>query len=461
MRTRLRFSTALALTVVVVVCNGCKKKEAPPAPSREPPPSSATTPKEAALPAKPTCAAPDAAKIAPFVCDRAALDVAVPPIVDPKNVLAPLHDRLLELARGTAKRDVRIAVYGDSNLTADALSGHLRRQLQARYGDAGHGFVALARPWAWYSHNDVHHSGTWPLFRQIAVTTDVIGDKQYGFANIAAESAQAGAAAWVVTTKTEGSPIGKTVKSFDVFFLKQPRGGTFRVDVDGAEVKSVSTRANAFEAGFERIDVETDAVHEMKCVVKGDGPVRFYGAALERPVVGHGIQVDGLGCGSLNYQRLTMVANDTRRVQLAHRRYDAIIIWLGTNVMWLEPNKGWAKEAIAEMRAALPGVPILIMTPPDSVKDGETKSDPRIVTLVKQLKEIVEENETALWDLRAAMGGDASMLVFQRKGYAGADRVHLSKYANEVMADRFLCAFSAGLGARLAERPQAGCEAAP
>ena len=32
-----------------------------------------------------------------------------------------------------------------------------RRKMQARFGDAGHGFILIANPWEWYYHNDVSH----------------------------------------------------------------------------------------------------------------------------------------------------------------------------------------------------------------------------------------------------------------------------------------------------------------
>ena len=89
-----------------------------------------------------------------------------------------------------------------------------------------------------------------------------------------------------------------------------------------------------------------------------------------------------------------MVAQDTRRAGLVRRNYDLIILWLGTNVMWLEPNKDWAKSVIADLHEALPRVPVVIFTPPDSVdliKDKKRRSDPRIVKLQTQLREIAAE----------------------------------------------------------------------
>ncbi|HYE75454.1 MAG TPA: hypothetical protein VEF04_19080, partial [Blastocatellia bacterium] len=47
---------------------------------------------------------------------------------------------------------VRISHYGDSPITGDMITSTVRRKLQQRFGDAGHGFVLLAKPWGWYQH---------------------------------------------------------------------------------------------------------------------------------------------------------------------------------------------------------------------------------------------------------------------------------------------------------------------
>jgi lysophospholipase L1-like esterase len=410
---------------------------APPAP----PPSGSASPKEARE------AAPDAAKVARFICDTTVLDVPVPALVDPKATLAPFYARVEALARGTSKTHVRIGMYGDSNLTADATTGRLRRQLQARFGDGGHGYVALSQPWAWYSHNDVHHDGTWKLFRQIATSTNKIGDGHYGFANIASECAVPGCAAWVSTDPREGAPIGWTASRFDLYYLKRPEGGRFDVALDGTVVRSIDTRSDDFEAAFERFDVP-DAHHELKVLIRGHGLVRLYGVALERETPS--IQVDSLGTGSLNLEQMTLPKSDTRRAQLQHRAYDLVIIQLGTNVFGTDAeNRKNAKLAIDELRGALPGLPILFLSPPDSVEAGAKQSDPRIVTLGKTMRVIAEENDTAFWDYRAAMGGDRSITAFSKKGLAEWDGIHLKKVGDELMADRMLCALWDGVASHV------------
>jgi lysophospholipase L1-like esterase len=474
-RGRLRSRLAGVCVVATCFAGAACKRKAPPAPplaaeakAEAPPPAPA--PKEVTLPpfgdheARPECAPVDPVKVAPFTCEPHVVKTPVPAVVDPEHTLSSFLDRLSALARGTGKRRVRIAIYGDSNLTSDFFSGHLRRVLQERYGDAGHGYVSLSRPWGSYKHEDVVHGGFWPMFKLYAPTTHLVYDKQYGFANMAAQSKETGAAAWVATTADKKSKVGKSASHFEIHYLKQPRGGTFTVLLDKKELRSVSTAASSFEAGFETVET-SDGQHELRCSVVGDGPVRFFGASLDREPSdlggAPGVQVDSLGAGSLNYHRLNYVANETRRAQLTQRGYDLVILWLGTNVMFVPPNKDYAKEFIGELRAALPDVPVLVLSPADTIKQGEMKSDPRIVEVTKQMREVASESRAAFWDFRDAMGGDDSMLVFARRGLAGKDRVHFGPEGSQLMAQRLLCALSAELTAHLEKNPKAGCSADP
>jgi len=405
--------------------------------------------------ATPACAPIDAAKIAAFAVDDSVLAVPVPALVDPKGTLARFHERVAALARGTVTDHVRIAMYGDSHLTADAGSGRMRRQLQGRFGDAGHGFVALSQPWAWYSHNDVHHDGTWKAFRQIATSTHKVIDGHYGFANMGSECAVPGCSAWVSTDPKPGAPIGWTASRFDLYYLKQPGGGLFDVALDGTVVRSVDTRETAFEAAFERFDAP-DAHHELRVLIKGRGPVRLFGVVVERERPS--IQVDSLGTGSLNLEQMVNVKNDTRRAQLAHRAYDLVIIQLGTNVFGTPAdNKKNAKLIVDELRAALPAVPILFLSPPDELDETFKHSDPRIAAISQQMRAVADENDTAFWDYRGAMGGDDALLTFIKKGAAEHDKIHLKKWGYELVADRLLHALWNGVSTHLASHPTAGC----
>lgn len=444
------------LLLLIAACNGKSVAVAPPVDAgvdATPP----TSPKEAVKDAAPTCPALDPAKMAAFERDDTIISAAVPPIVDPKALMAPFYAKVAALARGTAPKHVRIGMYGDSALTADATTGRLRRQLQKRFGDGGHGYVALARPWEWYSHNDVHHDGTWKLFKWVATSTNRVIDNQYGFAGIAADSANEQAAAWVSTDPKPGAPIGFTASHFEVFYARRPDGGRFTIELDGKEVKEVDTRSTgAWEAGFESVDAP-DAHHELRMKIKNHGTVRLYGTTIERDAPS--IIVDSLGVGAGNMEQLTYAKPETRTPQLQRRNYDLVIIQLGTNMFGGDAvEKKNAKTFLDYLHATLPGVPVLLFTPPDSIEPGSDNIiDTRIFSLVKTFEEIAAADDTALWNYHEAMGGKKSIFTFTEKKLVEGDRVHLKKQGFEIMADRFLVALWNDLGKYVAANPTAGC----
>ena len=159
----------------------------------------------------------------------------------------------------------------------------------------------------------------------------------------------------------------------------------------------------------------------------------------------------------MQYERITWVAKDTRRVQLAKRAYDAIFLWLGMNVMFVPPNREYVKDVVTELRTAIPNVPILLMGPGDTVREGEKKSDPRIVSVSKQIREVAAELGVGFWDFREAMGGDGAVIDFTHRGLTGEDHIHFGPEGSHLMGDRLLCSMSSAFSKHVTEHPQAGC----
>jgi hypothetical protein len=220
-------------------------------------------------------------------------------------------------------------------------------------------------------------------------------------------------------------------------------------------VRTVSTRADAFEAGIEEVVLD-DGPHEVRCVSRGRGPVRLVGVSLERDVPG--IVIDSLGTGAMAINQMSWVQSSTRKPMLERRDYDLVIVHLGTAQSMLSQHKRWAKSVIDDLRAALPGASILFLTPPDALihRFGPV-SDPRIVTVARQIQELASETGVAFWDYRAAMGGDASMLTFLRKKLAWTDAIHLNNKGHQIMGDRLMHALLEDNARYRAEHPDAGC----
>src|SRR5262249_3627155 len=126
----------------------------------------------------------------------------------------------------------------DSTIASDYVSGTMRRRLQARFGDAGHGFLLIANPWEWYFHNDVAHAseGEWKASR---LAGPITMDGMYGLGGVSFTS-YGGGVAWFGTA-TRGD-YGRRVSRFDLYYLEQPGGGEVELSVRGQPAERFSTR---------------------------------------------------------------------------------------------------------------------------------------------------------------------------------------------------------------------------
>jgi lysophospholipase L1-like esterase len=428
-------------------------------PEPAPPEAPQVSPAPPAEPAVVEAPCPPVARerIEPVALDTSVVEAPVPELVDAMGNMGRLRERLASLARGTATDHVRIGVYGDSNMVRDLITGQLRRTLQRRLGDGGHGFVALSRPWGTYRHQDVRHDIS-TGFRMIATSTHRTGDAYYGFANLASETCEPGHKAWVATAP-DTSDVGKTVASFGLFFLHQPRGGRFTVEIDGQPVEEISTKG-PWSAGFERLEVP-EGPHKLS-VRSGTGTVRYYGVALERAAPG--IVIDSLGVGALNFAQMARVDGATRRAMLERRGYDAVFFLLGTNMFSPPNHAAWIHDTLEDFRAALPGVTLVLMSPPDIHENASgpdralgKRTHERIDVIAGQWREIAEAEGIAFWDFREAMGGRGSIRRFAKNKLATVDYIHFTPKGARLMGDRLAFAILRDLAKHLDADPDAGC----
>lgn len=380
-------------------------------------------------------------------------EVRATPIEEPGrvgSVMAPFYEAVARMRRGLRREPIRIAVYGDSNLTMDFQTGRMRRVLQGAHGDAGHGFVALGQPWSHYQHRDVRHGESG--YEVYAISTTPIGDGGYGLSGIVVENQWQGATAFVATADPE-APVGGRASRFDVFYLKQRGFGTFDVVIDGERVRRVDTSGERERSlGLVRVDVE-DGPHRLELVSSSPARVRLLGAVLERRQPG--FVIDSFGVGALNTRAMTMNDVDLGRSMLEARGYDLVIFMTGANDVFTMPGvPDGMRDLVARQRDALPGVPILIVTPSDR---GVTESFEPTIRVVEQRRQIARENGTALWDLWEAMGGRDSMARFVRSRHAMFDGIHFNQRGGNLVGDLLVDALWQGLSAYQAENPEAGC----
>jgi lysophospholipase L1-like esterase len=411
------------------------------------PPATATPPVIDAQACEPIRAEPP-----PLI--ESTIDTLVPAIIDAEGAMVPFYKRVAELIRGTAKDHVRIGVFGDSNMTMDWITGEMRRTLQGRYGDGGHGYVALGRPWLWYKHMDIRSGDDPRDFKPDAVSTHPAPDRCYGFAGIAAYSQRAGAKTWVETAE-QGAPIGTSASRFTLFYLRKPGGGSLDIRVDNQVVSSVHTDNPTLEGATQEFTAN-DGPHRVEFVATSVNPVVLFGVSLEREKPS--VIVDSLGVGAVSGPLLLRQNADVMRASLAARKYDLIVLLLGSNQVWPKKYEEWMGELVQRFRQALPNATVLVMTPVDQVKSVRSwRSLPDLALVARQNRNVALQNDCAFWDFRGAMGGDASMTRFMATGMGQADGIHLTPKGASYMGRRIVHALWRGLDGYLQANPAAGC----
>ncbi|MGA9769726.1 MAG: GDSL-type esterase/lipase family protein [Blastocatellia bacterium] len=331
----------------------------------------------------------------------------------------------------------RICHYGDSPITNDGITSTVRRRLQQRFGDAGHGFVLIDKPWGWYGHTGVTQEASrgWsgdPMFISR-------GEHYYGLGCV---SFTADAAGVTSTTGTAvDTDVGRSVSAFDVYYLARPGGGDFELEVDGQPFERVSTASDAVRSGFHRVNVEEGA-HNLTIRTVGNGQVQMFGVALERN--GSGVQYDSLG---VNGAFISLLAHyldaDHWAEQLRHRNPALVIIGYGANESQFErlPMDQYeqdTKEAIRRIRAALPDVSIMLAGPMDRGArgaGGAIITRPMILKLVSHQRRIAAETGCAFFDTFTAMGGEGTVARWYeaRPKLMGGDLTHPTAQGSEIV----------------------------
>jgi lysophospholipase L1-like esterase len=322
----------------------------------------------------------------------------------PANLSDPAHalDHFYEaLKRGGT---VRILHYGDSPTTGDLITADARALLQQQYGNAGAGFVLIARPWAWYNHRgfdmDASH---WKI--------DIAGiaqlkDGMHGLGGVSFLGSPGAIARWQWK--------GPRQSVIEVAYLSQPDGGAFAVDADDKELGVVETAADAKVAGYSSFNIPPGATKFAVRVTRGN--VRLFGAEFRTGT--SGVIYSSLGINGANVTLLSKSFNDRHwAAELRHYNPDLVIVNYGTNESGFADfvDKTWGpemKEVVRRLHAALPETSVLLMSPMDRGdrnSSGEIQTTPVLPRLVSIEARVAGETGAAFFNTFEAMGGSGTM----------------------------------------------------
>ncbi len=164
----------------------------------------------------------------------------------------------------------RILHYGDSPTTADSITADVRALLQQRFGDAGHGFVLIAKPWAWYGHRGIKLEGSGWHIAPASQAREM--DGIHGLGGVSFRG-QTGA------TSTVDLPDDLYTHAV-VYYLAQPDGGSFKVQTKGRIVAEVDTNGPEKKPGFAEFSLPAGTGSVNLLVTSGH--VRLFGYRFDK-----------------------------------------------------------------------------------------------------------------------------------------------------------------------------------
>jgi lysophospholipase L1-like esterase len=361
-----------------------------------------------------------------------------------RDRLGHLFEAFARIDRGGTTERVRIAQFGDSHTASDLGVSVFRRELQARFGDGGRGFVSVGKPWKGYAQTGVHGSMT-DGFEPVKVKFHAGAfeglDGFYGLLGVGVAASSGGERA--------STDVSDPTTRVELDCWRDSTSGSFDVFVDGTPVGRVATRGEPSQSGFWAFGV-TDAPHQIEIRTLGDGDVRVFGMSLDRGQ--GGVVVDALGINGAQVFTALRWNEAHFAEQLRHRAPDLVVLAYGTNEA-VEPSlsdlayERGVVDLLGRVTRATPGASCLLLGPPDLARRAgghETGADgwtttARVLEIVELQRRIAQAAGCAFYDQLAAMGGPGSIAAWAAEPEPRAlrDRVHLSRAGYAQVATSF------------------------
>ncbi|MCB9592682.1 MAG: hypothetical protein H6719_08110 [Sandaracinaceae bacterium] len=334
--------------------------------------------------------------------------------------------RRADAGEGTA----RIAMYGGSHTAGDHYTGRIREVLQARFGDAGHGFVPLVpvvrNHWAWGAVIDEAEG-----FEVLQVGFKRREVFRYGLAGAAFQADEPEAFA-AVTGDSWGN--GRQATRVDLLYDRVPGGGTLEVWLDGAHVDSLSTAADPARNGLRSYEV-SDATHRLEVRAVGDGPVTVFGVVMERDVPG--VVVHNLGLVGSKARHQLLWDEDQWAAYLRRLEPDLVVFAYGNNEttdthLTVADHERDLRAALARVERAAPDASCLLLGPTDRPlvgEDGSLEPRPVVAEITEMQRRVAADLGCAFFDTLAFQGGLGSGATWRSHDppYLGEDLQHLTR----------------------------------
>lgn len=346
------------------------------------------------------------------------------------------------LREADAGKRIRLTFFGASHTAGDFWTGQIRRVLQARYGDIGHGFVmpvAMAKGSRGHDIN-VCSNGEWK--RDYVGKEDGHGDDAYGL-GMSVSSSNPTDFAWAETTHQ--NPLGRAFSSARIFTLGGFGGGGLLAQIDRSDPFLLPTNRESTELIETSIHVPLNG-HRITLSPIGDGEVRIFGMSLESE--GPGALVDSIGIRG-RQARTWLQWNETiLRDMLSILNPDIIVLAYGTNEAndtdyEMDNYERDLRAVLDKMQRVHPTSSCILVGPSDrgsKINDNEYTVWERTKLVAEVQRTVAPDFGCVFWDWQQATGGAGSMIAWNHTEprLASNDLIHFTGKGYQVSADQFL-----------------------
>jgi hypothetical protein len=192
-----------------------------------------------------------------------------PNLIDEHEALKPFFQGLWRTESKQPGAVTRILHYGDSPVTADSITADVRSLMQNTFGDAGHGFILIAKPWAWYGHHGVDVSGKG--WRIEPASQSRARDGLHGLGGVNFQGSTGASSRFV---------LKEDHARMEVQCLRQPGGGLIQVLAEGKAIGLIDTDGPSKQSMYQTFALP-DGARSIELTV-ASGTVRLFGVSFER-----------------------------------------------------------------------------------------------------------------------------------------------------------------------------------
>jgi lysophospholipase L1-like esterase len=227
-----------------------------------------------------------------------------------------------------------------------------------------------------------------------------------------------------------------------------PHRGALDVLIDGKKAAHVRTSGPARGAGYATVELPAGA-RRVELRTLGDGPIRLFGASLEKP--GPGVILDTLGIPGSRAKYQLLWDDALYREHLAHRRPDLVALAYGTNESGddspIEQYEAEVRQVVKRIREVAPDAACLLIGPSDRpvrLPSGALTEHteryahrPRTAQIVDAQRRVARELGCGFFDVVAFMGGPLSMVrwVHHSPALGTPDYVHFTRVGYERLGE--------------------------